>query len=153
MSEAMRLGQAAIQQKNLPEAVRCFTQASKESPKDAQVLACLGQALCWQGNRDEGLKHLKQSGQLLVKKARKNRDVKLVVDLADQVQYWNDYQGAAELCKLAVQINSNYARGFQLLALSHSRLNQKKPALAAAKQALRLAPDSAMLNILVSTME
>lgn len=153
MSEAMRLGQAAIQQKNLPEAVRCFTQASKESPKDAQVLACLGQALCWQGNRDEGLKHLKQSGQLLAKKARKNRDVGLVVDLADQLQYWNDYQGATELCKLAVQINPGYARGFQLLALSHSRLNQKKPALTAAKQALRLAPDSAMLNILVATME
>lgn len=149
----MRLGQAAIQQKNLPEAVRWFTQAAKESPKDAQVQACLGQALCWQGNRDEGLSHLKQSGQLLAKKARKNRDVKLVVDLADQLQYWNDYRGAAELCKLATQINPGYARGFQLLALSHSRLNQKKPALSAAKQALRLAPDSAMLNILVATLE
>lgn len=149
----MRLGQAAIQQKNLPEAVRWFTLAAKESPKDAQVQACLGQALCWQGNRDEGLSHLKQSGQLLAKKARKNRDVKLVVDLADQLQYWNDYRGAAELCKLATQINPGYARGFQLLALSHSRLNQKKPALSAAKQALRLAPDSAMLNILVATLE
>jgi tetratricopeptide (TPR) repeat protein len=153
MSEAMRLGQAAIHQKNLPEAVRWFTQAAKESPKDAQILACLGQALCWQGYREEGLIHLKQSGQLLAKKARKNRDVKLVVDLADQLQYWNDYHGATELCKLAVQINPSYARGFQLLALSHSRLNQKKSALAAGKQALRLAPGNAMLNILVATLE
>ncbi|QPK65471.1 sulfotransferase [Methylomonas sp. LL1] len=149
----MRLGQAAIQNKNLPEAVHWFSQAAKEAPKDPQVLACLGQALCWQGKRDEGLTHLRQSGQLLAKKARKNRDVKLVIDLADQLQHWNDYKGSAELCKLAVQINPSYTRGFQLLALSHSRLNQKKPALAAGKQALKLAPDNAMLNILVATLE
>jgi len=153
MNEAMRLGQAAIQNKNLPEAVKQFGLALKESPKDPQILACLGQALCWQGQRDEGIVYLRQSGQLLAKKARKNRDVKLVVDLADQLQHWNDYQGSAECCKQAVQINPQYARGFQLLALAHLRLNQKKPALAAGKQALRLAPDSTMLNILVATLE
>ena len=149
----MRLGQAAIQNKNIPEAVHWFSQAAQESPKDPQVLACLGQALCWHGKRDEGLVHLRQSGQLLAKKARKNRDVKLVVDLADQLQHWNDYAGSTELCKQAVQINPNYVRGFQLLALSHSRLNQKKPALMAGKQALKLVPDSAMLSILVATLE
>ncbi|MGY6276968.1 tetratricopeptide repeat-containing sulfotransferase family protein [Methylomonas sp. MgM2] len=153
MSESMRLGQAAIQNKNLPEAVRWFSQAVKENPKDPQVLACLGQTLCWQGNKDEGLKHLRQSGQLLAKKARKNRDVKLVVDLADQLQHWNDYQGSADLCKLATQIDPKYVRGYQLLALSHSRLNQKKQALSVGKQALKLVPDSAMLSILVATLE
>lgn len=149
----MRLGQAAIQNKNLPEAVHWFSQAAQENPKDPQVLACLGQALCWQGRRDEGLVHLRQSGQLLSKKARKNRDVNLMVDLADQLQHWNDYTGAAKLCQQAIEINPNFVRGFQLLALSHSRLNQKKPALAAGKQALKLAPDSAMLAILVATLE
>lgn len=149
----MRLGQAAIQNKNLPDALHWFNLAAKETPKDPQVLACLGQALCWQGKREEGLAHLRQSGHLLAKKARKIRDVTLVMDLADQLQHWNDYQGSAELCKLAAQINPNYPRSFQLLALAHSRLNQKKPALMAGKQALRLAPDSAMLNILVATLE
>ncbi|MDD2738865.1 MAG: sulfotransferase [Methylomonas lenta] len=153
MSDSMRLGQAAIQNKNLPEAIIHFSQALKESPKDPQILACLGQAFCWQGKLDEGLVYLRQSGQVLAKKARKSRDVKLVVDLADQLQHWNDYPGSAELCKQATQINPQYARGFQLLALSHLRLNQKKPALAAGKQALKLAPDSAMLNILVATLE
>jgi len=153
MSESMRLGQAAIQNKNLPEAVHWFSQAAKESPKDPQVLACLGQTLCWQGRKEEGIKHLRQSGELLAKKAKKNRDVKLVVDLADQLQHWNDYQGSAELCKQAVQINPKYVRGFQLLALSHSRLNQKKQALQAGKQALKLIPENAMLSILVATLE
>lgn len=149
----MRLGQAAIQNKNLPEAVQWFSQAAKENPKDPQALACLGQALCWQGKRDEGLAHLRQSGQLLLKKARKSRDINLVLDLADQLQHWNDYQGAAELCKQAVQLNPSVVRSFQLLALSHTRLNQKKLALAAGRQALKLAPESAMLAILLATLE
>ncbi|MGR8930703.1 MAG: tetratricopeptide repeat-containing sulfotransferase family protein [Gammaproteobacteria bacterium] len=153
MNEAMRLGQAAIQNKKLPEALRWFSQAAKESPKDPQVLACLGQTLCWQGQLGEGLKHLRQSGQLLAKKARKTRDVKLLVDLADQLQHWNDYSGSVELCRQAVQINPSFVRGYQLLALSHSRLNQKRPALLAGKQALKLVPDSAMLSILVATLE
>lgn len=153
MSESMRLGQAAIQNKNLPEAISWFSKAAAESPKDPQILACLGQALCWQGKRQEGLAYLRQSGQLLLKKARKTRDVNLTLDLADQLQHWNDYQGAAELCKQVTQINPSIVRGYQLLALSHSRLNQKKPALAAGRQALKLAPDSAMLAILLATLE
>ena len=149
----MRLGQAAIQHKNFPEAITWFGKAAAENPKDPQILACLGQALCWQGKREEGLAYLRQSGQVLLKKARKTRDVNLTLDLADQLQHWNDYQGAADLCKQVVQIHPGIVRGYQLLSLSHSRLNQKKPALAAGKQALKLAPDSAMLAILLATLE
>lgn len=149
----MQLGQAAIQNKNINEAVAWFTKALYESPKDPQVKACLGQSLCWQGQRDQGIGFLRQSGQQLLKKARKSRDTQLALDLADQLQYWNDYAGALELCKQAVQINPDFVRGYQLLALTHSRLNQKKPALAAGRKALKLAPDSAMLAILVATLE
>ncbi|WP_367154277.1 sulfotransferase [Methylomonas sp. HYX-M1] len=153
MSDYLRLGHTAIQNKNLPEAVNWFSQAAKQNPKDPQTLACLGQALCWQGEKEQGLGYLRQSGQLLGKKARKSREVGLLLDLADQLQHWNDYAGAAELCKQAVQINPQQVRGFQLLALSHSRLNQRKPAVAAAKQALRLVPDNPMLAILLATVE
>lgn len=149
----MQLGQAAIQKKNIDEAVEWFTKASEESPKDPQVKACLGQSLCWTGKRDEGIMHLRQSGQLLLKKARKNRDTQLALDLADQLQHWNDYPGALEVCKQAVQINPGFVRGYQLLALTHSRLNQKKSALAAGRKALQLAPGSAMLAILLATLE
>lgn len=153
MTQYLQLGQTAINNKNLDEAIKWFGLAVEDAPKDAQARACLGQALCWQGDREKGLKQLRQAGELLVKKARKSREVNLVVDLADQLQFWDDYGGSAELCKQAVQINPNFVRAYQLLALSHSRLNQTKPALATAKQALKLAPDSAMLNILVATME
>jgi Flp pilus assembly protein TadD len=153
MSQFMQLGQAAIQKKNVAEAVDWFTKASEENPKDPQVTACLGQSLCWQGKRDEGIVHLRHSGQLLLKKARKNRDTKLALDLAEQLQYWNDYSGALEVCKQAVLINPGFVRNYQLLALTHSRLNQKKSALAAGRKALKLVPDSAMLAILLATLE
>ncbi|NOT83356.1 MAG: tetratricopeptide repeat protein [Methylococcaceae bacterium] len=149
----MQLGQAAIQNKNLPEAIAWFTKAAAENPKDPQVLACFGQSLCWQGRHEEGIVHLRQSGQLLLKKARKLRDTNLALDLVDQLQYWNDYSGALELCKQAVQINPNLVRGYQLLALTHSRLNQKKSALAAGRKALQLAPDSTVLAILLASLE
>ncbi len=149
----MQLGQTAVQQKNFSEAVAWFTKAAADSPKDPQIMACLGQSLCWLGKREEGLAHLHQSGQLLLKKARKSRDIGLALDLVDQLQYWNDFPGALGICKQAVQINPGYLRGYQLLALTHSRLNQKKPALAAGRQALKLAPNSAVLSILLATLE
>lgn len=149
----MHLGQTAVQQKNFSEAVAWFTKAAADSPKDPQIMACLGQSLCWLGKREEGLAHLHQSGQLLLKKARKSRDIGLALDLVDQLQYWNDFPGALGICKQAVQINPGYLRGYQLLALTHSRLNQKKPALAAGRQALKLAPNSAVLSILLATLE
>ncbi len=75
------------------------------------------------------------------------------MDLVDQLHYCSDYLGALEVCKQAVQLNPALVRGFQLLALSHSRLNQKKPALAAGRKALSLAPNSAVLTILLATLE
>jgi len=139
--------------KNFSEAVVWFTKAAAESPKDPQIKACLGQSLCWLGQREEGLAHLHQSGQLLLKKSRKSRDIGLALDMVDQLQYWNDFPGALALCKQAVQINPGQLRGYQLLALTYSRLNQKKPALAAGRQALKLAPNSAVLSILLATLE
>lgn len=149
----MQHGQLAIQNKNLPEAIEWFRKALLESPKDPQILACLGQALCWNGDRKQGLVHLHQSGQLLLKKAKKSRDIALSLNLAEQLQHWNDYTGSLEICKQAAQINPNEVRSYQLLALNHMRLNQRKSALSAGKQAVKLVPDNSMLAILLATLE
>jgi Flp pilus assembly protein TadD len=153
MNQYLQLGQAAIQNKNINEAVNWFSKAFQESPKDPQIKACLGQSLCWQGRRDEGLVHLRQSGEILIKKARKTRDNNLVLDLVDQLHFWNDFSGSLELCKQAVQINPKIVRGYQLLALTHSRLNQNKSALVAGRKALQLVPNHPVLEILVATLE
>lgn len=153
MTNAIQRGAAAMQSRNLPEALAWFEKAATENPKDAQAKACVGQTLCWLGRREEGLAHLRQAGHLLVRKARKTRDTALLLGLTEQLQHWNDYPGALELGRQAVQINGADVRGFQLLALTYSRLNQKKSALAAGRQAVRLAPHSAVLQILLGTLE
>ncbi len=153
MNDYMRLGQQAVQHKKLAESVEWFRKAVKESPKDAQANACLGQSLCWLGYKSEGFEYLGISGQILLKKAKKTRDIKLVLDLADQMQHWEDYQGSLTLCKQALKLNGAVGRGYQLLALSHMRLNQKKPALSAGKKALSLVPDNSVLTLLVGTLE
>ena len=153
MTILLQRGQAAIQAKNFAEALGWFEKAAEENPKDAQAKACLGQTLCWLGKRDEGIGYLRQAGQLLTKKARKTRDISLMLGLTEQLQFWNDYQGALDLGRQAVQINPSVVRGFQLLALTYSRLNQSQSALAAGRQAARLAPDNAMLQILLATLE
>ncbi len=153
MTNPMQRGQAAIQARNLPEAVHWFQQAVAEHPREAQPKACLGQALCWQGRHDEGIAHLRQAGRDLLKQARKTRDIGLLLALTEQLQYWNDYPGALELGREAVRANGAVVRGHQLLALTLSRLNQTGPALEAARRAARLAPDSAMLQILLASIE
>lgn len=153
MSQYLQLGQAAVQQKNFEQAIQWFGKALAEQPKNPQIIACLGQSFCWQGQVDEGILHLRQSGQLLLKKARKTRDADLALDLVEQLQYWGDYPGALEICKQAAQINQRAERSFQLLALCHARLNQKKAALLAGRQALKLEPDSAILAILLASLE
>ncbi len=149
----MQHGQLAVQNKNYTAALDLFGKAEAENPKDPQIKACLGQTLCWLGMRDQGLKKLHQAGELLLKKARKSRDITLLLALAEQLQHWNDYAGAVKLYTQAVQVNGAVIRAYQMLALAHMQLNQKKPALAAGRQALKLAPNSAVLGILIATLE
>jgi len=150
---SMQRGYIAMQSQNPAEAAEWFQKAVEETPKDAQAWACLGQSLCWLGRRDEGLDHLHRSGSLLVKKARKTRDVAQALMMVEQLQHWGDFTGALELARQAVQINNAEVRGFQLLALTYSRLNKNKEALAAAKQASRMVPDNPVLNILQASLE
>jgi len=149
----MQRGYIATQSNNFAEAAEWFQQAVVENPKDPQPLACLGQSLCWLGRREEGLAQLRRSGGLLLKKARNTRDVAQALLMVEQLQHWNDYAGALELARQLVRINAAEVRGFQLLALTYSRLNQNEEALAAGKQALRLLPDNAVLNILQASLE
>lgn len=153
MMNFLQRGHAAVQSRNLAEAADWFEKAVGENPKDGQAKACLGQTLCWLGRREQGIAYLRQSGQLLLKKARKSRDIGLLLGLAEQLQFWDDYRGSLELLKQAVQVDGSKVRGFQLLALAHSRLNEKKSALSAARKAVGLAPHSGVLQILLATLE
>jgi len=153
MTNYIQRGQAAINSKNMPEAVQWFEKAVKEKPADAQALACLGQALCWQGQRKKGLNLLHKACKRIAKKAIKSRDTKPLLLMIEQLQFWDDFQGSLEFAKQAVQINKNDLRGFQILSLTYSRLNKNKLALNAGLQALKKAPSNPILNILQAILE
>lgn len=153
MTDFIQRGQAAIQGRDFPVALHCFEQAATADPDDPQAKACLGQTLCWMGQVESGVGYLRDAGRKLLKQARKTGDISLVLSLTEQLQHWNDYPGALALGREAVQVNPAQVRGYQLLALSYSRLNQPQPALTAARRAASLAPQSAMLQILLATLE
>lgn len=149
----MQRGYAAIKDYNIAEAAQWFEKALNETPEDAQAMAWLGQSLCNIGRRDEGIPYLRQAGQYFVGKASKSGDINLVLEIMEQLQHWSDFSGALELGRQAVQINSADARGFQLLALTFSQLNKTPDALNAGRQALELAPENTMMQILQASLE
>jgi len=153
MTNFIQRGQAAINARKTSEAVQWFEKAVQETPLNPQALACLGQALCWHHQHKKGLSYLHKAGKQLAKKARKDKDTSPLLLMAEQLQFWNDYQHSLELVKQAVQINKKELRGFQILAHTYSRLNKNELALSASQQALKKAPKNAVLNILQATIE
>jgi Tfp pilus assembly protein PilF len=153
MNNFLQLGQAAINSRNMAEAVNWFEKAVQETPLDPQALACLGQALCWENHQKQGLSYLHKAGKQLIKKARKSKDTRQLLMMAEQLQFWNDYPNSLELVKQAVQINKKDIHGFQILAHTYSRLNKNELALSASKQAIKKAPKNAILNIQQATLE
>jgi len=152
LSACLQRGQAAVNARNMAEAVVWFEKAVRENPKDAQALACYGQALCWARQRGRGLDNLRKAGALLVKSGRKTGDSRQLLLLAEQLQYWHDYPASLALIKQAVQIKKD-VRGFQLLAHTYARLNDNTRALAASQQALRGLPNDAVLNLQHAMLE
>lgn len=153
MTSFMQRGFAAVKDYNIAEAAQWFEKALKENPEDTTAMAWLGQSLCNIGRRDEGLPYLRQAGQHFLEMARKSKDIGVVLEVTEQLQHWSDFPGALELGRHAVQINGSEARGFQLLALTFSQLNRTADALNAGRQALELAPENTMMQILQGSLE
>jgi len=153
MTNYIQRGQSAINSRNTSEAVHWFEKAVKDTPKDAQALACLGQALCWDKQQKLGLTYLQKAGKQLIKAARKSGNTQQLLLLTEQLQFWNDYPNSLELIKQAVQINKKDVRGFQMLAHTYARLNNNKLALLASQQAVNKAPENAILNIQQANLE
>lgn len=153
MTNSLQRGYAAIQARNLVEAVPWLEKALTENPADTQVMSWLGQTLCSMGRRVEGHAYLRQSGRCLLDKAREGGDVSRVLEVSQQMQQWGDFPGALELLSQSVQINVSEFRGFQLLAVTQAQLNKKSEALDSGRQALALAPDNIMMQVLMASLE
>jgi tetratricopeptide (TPR) repeat protein len=153
MTTFVQRGFAATRAGNLTEAAECFSQAVADDPDDIEALAWLGQTLCGLGRRHEGIAALREAGQYLLENAEDDGDISLVLEIMQQLQQWNDFEGAADLGTRATRIDAANARAFQLLAVSHAQLNRKTEALQAGEQSLRLAPDNPMMQVLQGSLE
>lgn len=153
MTDSLQRGYAAFQARNLAEAAQWFDKALTEDPYDIQARAWLGQALCSLGRRFEGTGYLREAGRDLLEHARDDGDTSFVLELVQQLQQWNDFPGAFELGRQALDINPADARGLQLHAVTCAQLNRKQEALQAGEQALKLAPDNAMMQVLLGSLE
>lgn len=153
MTSLMQRGLVAAKARNPSEAAEWFRQALDENPEDAQAMAWLGQSLCSMGRRDEGTAFLCEAGRHMLIKARESGDVSQVLEITAQLQHWNDFSGALELGREAVQINGADFRGAQLLAVTYSQLNKRAEAVQAGLRALELAPEHLMMQILQGSLE
>jgi tetratricopeptide (TPR) repeat protein len=153
MTNSLQRGYAAIQARNLVDAVHWLENALAEDPENAQAMSWLGQTLCSLGRRAEGSVRLRQSGQHLLETARLSGDINQVLEIAQQLQQWGDFPGALDVLSQAVLINGSEFRGFQLLAVTLAQLNRKTEALDAGRQALVLAPGHPMMQVLLASLE
>ena len=140
MSSSLQRGYAALQVRNVPEAIQWFERALGENPEDAQAMSWLGQTLCSVGRRAEGFERLRGSGRRLLETARLSRDLKPVLDIAQQMQQWGDFSGAHELLDQAAAINDGEFRVFQMLAVTWAQLNKTEAALDAGRRAAAILP-------------
>ncbi len=141
-------GLAAVNAGLLEQGIGHFRQAFVLHPRDAEIAASLGQALIWAGYRMEGLEKMGMAAQLLIKSAKKTRQINDVIALTEQLQTCSDFRQSLQLIQQAVRIKNTDARAFQLLAQAHLRLNNRSQAQVAANQAVKLAPTDATLTLL-----
>ena len=153
MSHSLQRGYAALQARNVPEAIQWFERALEENPEDAQAMSWLGQALCSVGRRAEGFERLRGSGRCLLETARKSGDLKPVLDIAQQMQQWGDFSGAHELLDQTAAINDGEFRVFQMLAVTRAQLNKTAAALDAGRRAAAILPTNSMMQILLASLE
>lgn len=143
----------AVSRGEFADAEFWYRQILAVRPQHAEALAGLGQKLCWDRKRREGLKLLRQAARQLEKDAIKSRDSGALTDLSEQLQRWGDIEPALTLARLAVRLNPKSAKTQNNLALCLSRVNRDQEALPVAQRACELRPDEPACNILLALLE
>jgi len=143
----------AVQYAEFSVAERFFRQALKKKPNSAEVLAGLGQSLCHQQRKQEGLGYLRKAGEKLFKNiSKKNAPIKGLHNLANQLSNWGDIQSSLRYLQTLSFIAPSLGV-YQSLALDLSRINKTDEALKAVEKALKLSKTNANVRILFSLLE
>ena len=137
---------------DLVRAESAFKEALKDDKNSVDALVGLGQCLCQQWRNNEGVPLLLRAGKILVRRARKTRDVRHLLDLAYLMINLQVSDKALPLLGETLAIAPGYSRVHHTKALALQKKNIKE-AYSSAKRAVELAPDESNAVILLATLE
>lgn len=151
--QVMQQAWQAVGQRNVAAVMHWFEKALSMRPGDPHALAGLGQALCWQERRREGLQYLQRAARELEAEAQHHGNPGFILELAEQLHFWGDLDTSLRLAKLAVEVAPTHLPALNNLALYFMRVNQPEAAEPYARMANMLNPDSPAVNNLLAILE
>lgn len=151
--QVMQQAWQAVAQRNVAAVMHWFEKALSMRPADPHALAGLGQALCWQERRREGLQYLQRAASELEVEVQHHGNPSFILELAEQLHFWGDLDTSLRLAKLAVQVAPTHVPALNNLALYLMRVNQPEAAEPYARMANMLDPDSPAINNLLAILE
>ena len=145
--------QQAIARSDFAQAEAWFRLLHKAKPTDAYFLASLGQSLCWQNRRKDGVTYLLQAANLLARQAAKTGNPKFAQELSAQLLHWGEVKVAERLGRLAVSLTPDSASALNNLVMCLTRVNRNEEALPLSRQVCEMLPEHPGCHILLALIE
>lgn len=152
METAFERGLRAAKARDAIGAETCFRTAYAEQPDDPRVRAWLGQSLCANGERIEGIGHLVAAGQSLVEVASPASRV-ASVEIVRQLQQWSAFVESLVLLDILVAQAPDDPSLLLMRSATLSMLNRADDALRDCQAARRLSPGNAMTDVFLASLE
>ena len=129
-----------------------FRKALKDKKNYIAGLVGLGQCLCQQWRYKEGIALIQKAAEKLTVQAKKNRDVRQLLDLAYFLVDLNEPRKALKFVDSALAIVPDFPRAHHTKALALQKIDAKK-ALITAKKTVALAPNESNAIVLLASLE
>lgn len=150
MVDALQMGLQAARARRPAEAARWFGQAAANDPGNIQIRSWLGQALCASGAHRDGVAQLQGAALAL---ARQPAERAKAIEIAVQLQALTAVPEAIAVLDQILAADPANAHAHYLRAVGLAQLNRPDDALAAAREANRLAPDNPGVRVLLASVE
>lgn len=152
-AEALRQAWQAVARKDPAGAAHWFQEAVGRDPENPEALAGLGQALCWQHRKGDGLEHLGRAAARIESSLRNKGDLRFALELAGQLNHWGDLGTSLRLTELALTLDPLNPVALNNHALSLVRINRFEEALPFARKVCDLHPREAAFQNTLATVE
>ena len=152
-ASALKHAWQAVAQRDIAATLHWFRRVLSIQPDNTQALAGLGQALCWQQQRREGLGYLQQAASQLEADAQQNRDIRFILELAEQLHHWGDLETALKLTELAVRLAPDDPAALNNRALYLTRVNRFEEAFPFASKVCAMRLDDPACNTMLAILE